>query len=338
MNIEFHYYITYIIAIKAGFNNEQAYKIAYSSQYTDDNVVSYTVHSNGGTYKNYITQTENILKPKQKLQRIYLYFHYFPGSFREITTNALPRRDGKLHLLNTISNNRNARKLINSALESENLYRIGISTHTFTDTFTHQNFVGLKDSFNDIDGFVEKIIPSIGHEDAKYSPDIPSLVWYDRRLSGECQERHNKEYILMAASELFNLYSSALGKTKGLKRREKMLLNTLSEAIGDESEEASRQDKKRIDNYRNILTSITRNRFKEYGKSEWIKEATYIRTELAISKTPGFAKTIYFWRKNYEETDWFKFQEAVKKNQIAAERILRPVLGKIGYDYSHPYF
>jgi hypothetical protein len=35
-------------------------------------------------YKNYISQTMDITKPKEELLRIYPFFHFFPGSKREI--------------------------------------------------------------------------------------------------------------------------------------------------------------------------------------------------------------------------------------------------------------
>ncbi|MDA8104143.1 MAG: hypothetical protein M0Z71_02065 [Nitrospiraceae bacterium] len=37
MDIEFHYYMTHLIALRAGFKPDDAFKIAYASQYTDDN-------------------------------------------------------------------------------------------------------------------------------------------------------------------------------------------------------------------------------------------------------------------------------------------------------------
>ena len=37
MDIEFHYYMTFLIAGKAGFGEEDAFTIAYASQYVDDN-------------------------------------------------------------------------------------------------------------------------------------------------------------------------------------------------------------------------------------------------------------------------------------------------------------
>ena len=43
MDIEFHYWITGIIAFEAGFTEEEAKTIAYSSQYVDENDVSIAV-------------------------------------------------------------------------------------------------------------------------------------------------------------------------------------------------------------------------------------------------------------------------------------------------------
>ncbi len=45
MDNEYHYYITYIIALRAGFERNDAFKIAYSSQYTDDNDKAFTVNN-----------------------------------------------------------------------------------------------------------------------------------------------------------------------------------------------------------------------------------------------------------------------------------------------------
>jgi len=39
MDIEFHYYILYLIAARAGYGPADSYKIAYSSQFVDNNVI-----------------------------------------------------------------------------------------------------------------------------------------------------------------------------------------------------------------------------------------------------------------------------------------------------------
>lgn len=43
MDIEFHYWVNFIVAMVAGFLKEDAYKIAYSSQLTNYNTKSYTI-------------------------------------------------------------------------------------------------------------------------------------------------------------------------------------------------------------------------------------------------------------------------------------------------------
>jgi hypothetical protein len=87
MDVEFHYYMTYIIALRAGFKTDDAYTIAYSSQYTDDNDTPYEILGDDVPYKNYVSQTTDITKPKEELLRIHPYFHFFPGSKREIVNN-----------------------------------------------------------------------------------------------------------------------------------------------------------------------------------------------------------------------------------------------------------
>lgn len=157
MDIEFHYYITYLIAARAGFSPDDSYLLAYSSQYVDDNDIIFEVNIDSEDYySNYISQTKNILKPKKKLFRIYPLFHFVPG---EPFVNSARRKEGKLHYLNTTPDSKNARKILKSAFTSENIYRIGIASHAYADTWAHQNFVGYYDDFNAIKGLLKKAFP-----------------------------------------------------------------------------------------------------------------------------------------------------------------------------------
>ncbi len=55
MNKEFHYYITYLIAARAGLCPNEAFKVAYSSQYVDDNdIVSEILNPQDEDYANYV--------------------------------------------------------------------------------------------------------------------------------------------------------------------------------------------------------------------------------------------------------------------------------------------
>ena len=145
MNIEFHYYITKYLALNAGFEDDEAEIIAYSSQFVDDNFTRFKIETpDDDFYENYITQTMNISKPKKKLLRVYLLYHFMPG---DPTTPKVRRRDGKMHILMTTPGNTIAQDIFYSANKDDNLYSLGISSHMLADTFSHQNFVGTFDEF-----------------------------------------------------------------------------------------------------------------------------------------------------------------------------------------------
>jgi hypothetical protein len=321
MDIEFHYYMTYIIARRAGFSSNDSHVIAYSSQYTDDNTDDktgpfYISQDTPNAYERYISQTTNILKPQKDLMRIYPVFHFLPGSLTEIVGDSARRADGKLHLMNTIPNSLSARKVLTEALGLHDLYRIGIATHTFSDTFTHQNFVGADDGFNDMAGLLEKLIPSVGHADAKHSPDIPNEIWQDKRLVPSHASIDNKPRFLDAAGCLFDLYRGRF--TDDAVRSS--LLTDLGNAIGDSTSTKTQ----RVRNYKALIGG----EFTKYDEDAWFKDAvgfTTADTSGGGDTVPG-TETRWAWKDSYKESHWFKFQEAVKAHQAyVLTSIVRPI-------------
>jgi hypothetical protein len=311
MDIEFHYYITYIVALRVGYHPHDAYLIAYSSQHTDDNNKQYEISKGtSDEYRNYISQTLNILKPSEELLRIHPIFHFMPGTKDEVFVDSCRRSDGKLHLLNTIPNNQNARFLLKEALDSKNLYRIGIATHMYSDTFAHQNFVGCKDSFNSMKGVIEEMLPNIGHADAQFRPDWPALSWEDKRLISSHSEINNKQRFLDAAISLFKEYCVSLGRVPSTQNIEN-LIKELDKAIG-EQDKTNQLSKNRIDRYKALIGDD----FVEYDKEAWFKEA--------IDRKIGFFKWIYSWKENYQASSWFQFQESVKAHQRRTIEKLSP--------------
>ena len=318
MDIEYHYYMTFIIALRVGFGKEQAYKIAYSSQYTDDNDTSYKIDDGReDEYNNYISQTMDITKPQEERLRIYPIFHFMPGTSKEIWQSSPDRKDGKFHLLNTVSNNQNAAALLNDALLSENSFRIGIATHMFADTFAHQNYVGFKDEFNAMKGFLQGLLPNIGHADAKHNPDIPNLIWKDTRLTSKYHLRKNKEIFLTATGCIFDQYCSVL-KPAGADATKASLLADIGTAIGNEVEnDMNKLRSQRHGRYKELL----KDSFIEYNEDDWFDEAVrYERDPLTIGTSN--IKTLYFWKAGYRESDWYFFQEALKEHQKKALAVL----------------
>jgi len=323
MDIEFHYYVTYILAKEAKFDHKKASIIAHASQYVDDNSCIFKINKGKpNEYQNYISQTMNITKPKKKLMRIYPFFHFIPGNPLAPTAR---RKDGAMHLLNTTPNSKIANALLDDALASGtgNLYRIGIASHSYMDTWAHQNFLGDFDDFNSMQGLKEKLSPNIGHADAGHDPDIPGLVWKDRRLVTENRVVYNKQRFLDASRALYSKYRKALDKRiakETITSEWRSLRRKLANAIGDEAfEDSDDRREKRIDGYMKLTDGLSK-----YDHEEWFKDSV----ETDVKGLPDFwdAITIFpdkhLWKTGYKQKHWFRFQQAVKKHQEVAENLL----------------
>ena len=333
MDIEFHYWVTGIIANRAGFSPQDAATIAYCSQYVDDNDVSLQIESreNGKSYGNFVSQTMNILKPKTDLMRIYPIFHFVPG---EPDAYSARRRDGKMHVLNTTPNNELANALLDEAFKSGNdvrLYRIGVATHAFADTWAHQNFVGYYDYFNNI-GLDPK--PDIGHSDAEHHPDWPAHRWDDNRLIDN--EVNNKHRFLSASEALFHKYCDYL-HTSDANQKWQALEKDLVFAIGKVTSGSHNQDvEQRISRYKELTTPWLKN----FNEADWFNDA--IETEVrglrdskeGIRAMFTIFKDKYHWRdgKNKDRYQWYKFQEAVKEHERFAIGLLRDRFNNMGLD------
>ncbi len=326
MDIEFHYFMTHLIALRAGFKPDDAFKIAYASQYTDDNQTAYHIKGADVPYENLISQTGDITRPKEEHLHIYPVFHFCPGTRAEVFRLSPSRRDGKFHLLATVPDNRNARTIFARALKSNDLYRIGIGTHMYADTFCHRDFAGWKDEFNwtRLDGFVgglwSALGPAIGHALAMHSPDIPSLVWEDARLTSPYRLKKNKEQILAAAGNIYDFFCLNTNPAKPSAIR-KNLLGDLGSAIGDEvKEDTGILRKKRLENYKALLDS----EYKEYDKEQWFDAAI---DRQVVASTIGTSELKYTcsWKGDYLKSDWYAFQEAVKAHQAVAFNVLAKI-------------
>ncbi len=320
MDSEFHYYVTYILASKAGFASGEAHTIAYASQYVDDNTKRYTIHGdNRDKYQNYISQTLNILKPKHELIRIHPCFHFFPGDYCK-HNDLTKRKDGLLHIMTTTPNSENVNNLMDIALKNGNLYRIGIATHCYVDTWAHQNFAGYDHKFNSMRGFVEMIAPDIGHADAGHKPDIINRIWMDKRLVIGDRLIHNKKRCLEAAKYLFEKYKKYIdpkAKKRDIENAWNDLNRRLSRAIGKEAKVGSEGRSRRINNYLNIARDM-----KKYRKDAWFNKA--------IRKT-GFLGRVLRKKKDFNNSHWFRFQEAVQDHQDDAIALLDSIFKQIGF-------
>lgn len=330
MDIEFHYYMTYLIATKAGFGKEDALTVATACQYVDDNDMILQIDKGRDTaYRNYISQTLNILKPKRKLFRIYPLFHFIPG-YPESPTAF--RKDGKMHWLNTTPNSRNANRILDAALATDDLYRIGIACHGFADSWAHQNFVGYFDEFNAMANPLSKAMPNIGHADAGHDPDWPALFWQDERMLHEWVD--NKALFLDAAEMLLKkltIYVDPRVSKTGLAEKSRALRGDLDRAIGERDRNNSYRAA-RIARYRALSDRAEYGdcELAEYDANLWLDEVVNEsvrglrdRSDFILTRWDPLSD-VYTWKnpQNHRRSRWYLFQEAVKNHQNKAWDIL----------------
>ena len=336
MNYEFHYWVTGILAAKAGFSEKEARTIAYAANYTDDNVIEMNVKHEDrdkDPYKVYISQTMDIFKPQSKRMIVYPCFHFIPG---DPLAETACRKDGKMHVLNTTPGNANALALMNSALNSTGptrLYRIGIAAHSFADTWSHQNFVGYQDGFNAGDF---KLAPKIGHAEAKSDPDKIAHVWHDHRLLEP--EVDNNQRFLEAARSMYEVLAGHTGQGGD----GDPVIDGLGKAFGEPGKgSGSSQEAIRCTEYRRLARDcFGHDWLPEYNLDDWLLDVVVEDVHGLQDRRSGgifagmvWLKDDYTWRADrpdYRERHWYLFQEAVKEHQNEAIKILAPVFGTMG--------
>jgi hypothetical protein len=336
MDIEFHYYMTYLIAARAGFPPAEAAIVAQAAQEIDDNHIPIAVNEGtSSAYLSAITQTMNILQPHHT-RKVYPIFHFIPG---EPDSPGTRRKDRLRSGWVTTPNSPLANELIDTALRSKDLYRIGASAHAFADSWAHQNFVGGSDVYNEMpaETFSQRIegdiaLLRIGHALAGHQPDIPALIWNDDRLVEAAID--NTERFMDAAYHLFRkLYEFRHGTAEGkeFEAAASGLLKDLRSDIGPSSTKSVRHDPMRIQRYRlrALEPAYGGTAMPDYVQARWADEAFVekhagLKARIAeyIGKHTGFAGDIlefgarmqYSWAdpEKYRDTHWYRFQEGVK--------------------------
>jgi hypothetical protein len=206
MNLEFHYYATAALALRAGYPTDSAHLIARAAEHIDQALIVYEIadfESDGG--RHYRTEkTQDYLFWDESVSRqIYLPFHFLPGIPERA---ALERADGQWNPWIVTPDSPLARDLLVAALRTGNLHRIGIALHAYADTWAHQNFTGRLESTNALDA--RSPLPATGHLQALTAPDVATEVWEDPRLIRPMIE--NRERFLAAASMIYRYLRTSL--------------------------------------------------------------------------------------------------------------------------------
>ncbi|MFP5220787.1 MAG: DUF6765 family protein [Acidobacteriota bacterium] len=224
MQIDFHHAVTYILARWAGFDQQEAFIIAYSAQYVDDSTYVGSVRfRDGETYMRTASAHEIIdARNASAIQdtNTWVPFHFLPGNCGRRHDDPTPPPPF-LERLECIQNSLIAQDMLAECAslkqEPHHLHRLGITMHVYADTWAHQHFTGLDIKQNDASSlevtspkgykdFLDElatICPTkLGHAQVSCCPDYPFIEWEYRNHRGKKITRNNTELFLDAASHM----------------------------------------------------------------------------------------------------------------------------------------
>lgn len=328
MQIDFHFYTIYGLARAAGFIPDNAFTIAYSSQHTDDAKYEHALEfQNGGRFQQVLTAHKFLdLKAldKKTCYRIWIPFHFLPGNLGVEFYERMVTRPGS-----TV-----AQRLIDDLLSSNSrpylLHRLGIILHCYADTWSHQNFLGLKRDLNDVkrlsvkdlektsfksflgklkEDVLEYAAPKLGHAQAGTIPDEPYREWKYENYLGKKFDISNVERSLDAAQNCYQAILKFLREFPGLSRNKPMPWHEITGKIRKLFEtDADLEDRVRfwkdaISAGELTLKAEGRDSNIDYDDREWFREA------VKVDKAPE-SNAIYEWKQGFESSHWKYFHDA----------------------------
>jgi len=172
MQKDVHFYLTYLLATKVGIAHEDAERIAWADQYTDDLTEAELCG----------IQTQSAIvgnwADRQIQFSVLVPFHFIPGADPE-------------HPWVTTRNNARARKLVTWAGRSKDPFQLGIALHGLQDTFSHEGFSGWQEEVNSCFPwyYIESALPNVGHAELRAIPDVVNYVWTDPRTGRRIDNR-----------------------------------------------------------------------------------------------------------------------------------------------------
>lgn len=183
MQKDFHFYLTYALARKAGISDANAKTIAWADEYTDE-LTQADLHG----IQTQCADLGNWADSEIQLT-VLCAFHFLPG-------------DNDQHPWMTTRNSPRAQALVRSALESGDLFRLGTALHSFQDTFSHETFSGWREDLNSCYPwyYLKSGLPNVGHAELLAAPDVINYVWTDPRTGAVVD---NKERAMSAAQETY---------------------------------------------------------------------------------------------------------------------------------------
>lgn len=353
MNIDFHYGIVYIVARVGGMTPSDAATVAHACQYVDDATTSGILRFAGGeTFERFATahrlfdyaNTEN-----DQNRLVWTPFHFLPaGEGETLQEKAICRPNSLV-----------AREVLRRALQRRGsetaLHRLGVTLHTYVDTWAHQGFAGIETPINRVhkleteecaeEGWfaglkratlhliqraeedVLTVALPVGHGAALHFPDQPWAVWKYTDGRGAVVQRRNLPDFVEAADmscraiRAFVADRDDFETQPGLPDDVKTRLTALLDS------NRNLDDNKRLQGICEAVKTGTIPELKESipdyvakGLGSWKYKATGLQSDDDSGDRPG-------WSAVFEKSDYRRFHDAVKEHRFVTTQEILPAHG-----------
>ncbi|NQV19341.1 MAG: hypothetical protein HQ534_12465 [Armatimonadetes bacterium] len=200
MQLDMHYYGTYVMARAAGIKSDAALIIAYAAQFVDDNAGKQEVNFkdagkiNAEATAHHAFDGKNLDENDQR--QVWVPFHFLPGNEGSSFTKRLICRKNSIIAREMIEHN------LSHSDKDYALELLGITAHVYADTFAHYGFSGVSSRKN-------KIINS----SIEFQPLKPRINEYITEKEKEFRKKYKSETGLLTniKSSVIEVASGALG-------------------------------------------------------------------------------------------------------------------------------
>ncbi|TQX30411.1 DUF6765 family protein [Clostridioides difficile] len=217
MNLDFHYYGTYLAAKIAGYNDSDANTIAYAAQYVDESTkcmiledVNFTLPTVQTTleFEKYYADFTSWgykwnLDSLNEIRKVWIPFHFLPGNLNNqvkyngvkeskgLTTNwKFKDGDERRFRLMCLPNSETVSSIINDLIyfhstEEYKLQFIGMRMHVLADTWAHMYFIGRPEWYiNDVKEFIAEESKYIEETKWTKAEEYRNGSWHAINVSG----------------------------------------------------------------------------------------------------------------------------------------------------------
>lgn len=353
MNIDFHYGIVYVMARLGGLPAGEAQTVAHACQYVDDATTPGLLHfADGERFERFATahklfDYENVFNELNRL--VWTPFHFLPAGIGvTLEERAICRPDSLV-----------AQEVVRCAIRhkgaSNDLHRLGVTLHTYVDTWAHQGFAGIESDYNKVSHLeAEDCTPAqwlehferatkhlaaevesevlarafpLGHGAALHYPDQPWANWSYVNGKGVLVKRENLPDFVTAADMACRVVQAFCANTDsfvaqpGLTADQKAALQQLL------ATNTSTDERVRLDVIHDSIEAGTIPGLKESlplyigkGVGSWKYQATGIDAQHGDGAAPK-------WSPAFEHSDYRKFHDAVKEHRFVVTQEVLPANG-----------